>query len=116
LDTLQSLLRYNDFQNDKISNGNACNAISSRCDLNKINSTNFLLEGGIDSKATTASLAKRMLFTAQQGPTHDQQVPFSWSVVEQEWPFQKYLNIPKHNGAPDLFDFDWTEFSNEIEI
>ena len=99
-----------------MSKGNPCNAISARCDLNRINSTNFFLEGGIDSKATTASLAKRMLFTAQQGPTHDQQPPFSWLDVEKEWPFKKYEQIPKHIGAPDVYNFNWTEFSNEIKL
>ena len=116
LHSLQTLLRYNDYQTDKISKGNPCNAISARCDLNRINSTNFFLEGGIDSKATTASLAKRMLFTAQQGPTHDQQAPFSWLDVEKEWPFKKYEQIPKHIGAPDVYNFNWTEFSNEIKL
>ena len=111
LDGVKSLLRYNDFKNDPNADGNACFGISSRCDLNPTASKSFRLEGGIDSKATTASLAYNMIFVAQNGPTHDNQPPFNWTLWEQATaPPPGYSKLPVHTGAPESFNFDWIGF------
>ena len=49
---MQRLLRYNDFENDPLSLGNAGNAISSRYDLRTTNAKSY---GGVDTKVTSFS-------------------------------------------------------------
>jgi hypothetical protein len=102
------MLRYNDWQNDPISQGNAGNGISSRFDLvDQTNITNpFLLPnafGGIDSKVASAF---DVLSTGKtygiSGPTYFEQPVFAW--------IPKWVNT-SHVGQPNVFYFDWQEFS-----
>ncbi|KAJ3449587.1 phospholipase b-related [Anaeramoeba flamelloides] len=108
--TMKNLMRYNDWQNDPLSDGNAANAISSRKDL----ITNAIpIElggnpwaqkscfGGLDAKVTSQSNLLMEHIWAQLGPTHDQQPVFSWSTAPDVCD-----NIP-HEGQPDVFNFDW---------
>lgn len=105
-----SMMRYNNWLVDPLSEGNAGLAISSRFDLVNASTTNPLLArntfGGIDSKYTSFRLMSANgtstgpwagAFMAQSGPTHDQQPPFS--VLD--WPHSLWLNMPA------VFDFDW---------
>lgn len=111
LDSVKALLRYNDYKNDPNAEGDACFGISSRCDLNPTTSKSFRLEGGIDSKATTATLAYDMIFVAQNGPTHDTQPPFNWASWDNSTtPPPGYNKVPVHVGGPESFDFDWIGF------
>jgi len=106
-DAFKWIMRYNDWQNDPLSEGNAGNGISSRFDLVKgTNHTNPFLDqacfGGIDSKATSFSLFQDgMRVHAQSGPTYNQQPVFEWK----NWP-----KIP-HYGQPPVFNFDFHEYS-----
>lgn len=109
-DSFKWIMRYNDWQNDPLSEGNAGNAISSRFDLVVgTNHTNPFLDknafGGIDSKATSASLYQDgMRVHAQSGPTYNQQSAFDWK----NWP-----NLSQqHRGQPTLFNFAFHEYSN----
>jgi hypothetical protein len=51
-DAMRSMLRYNDYLNDPLSEGNAASAISARYDLR---SSNPVAYGGVDTKATSFS-------------------------------------------------------------
>lgn len=103
IDTFKRVLRYNDWQHDSLSLDNACNAVASRCDLNNISDAQWQLDGAIDAKVTSVAMAKQLFFQAQQGPTYDEQVPFSWSDVPPDrW--------SSHNGQPDTFTFAWIDF------
>ena len=96
------LLRYNRFETDPLSEGDGCNAVSARCDLNT-NPKTFALDGGIDAKATSTAMARRLQFFAQMGPTHDNQRPFEWTA--------EYSNY-SHVGQPTKFHFDWVLFKS----
>jgi hypothetical protein len=116
LNSLKAILRYNDYTNDPVAHGDPCRAISARCDLNPVTAPNFRLEGGMDAKATTASVAySNLQFAAQNGPTHDSSLPpFNWSQWVHRFPFPGYEQVPLHVGSPDVFDFDWVDFKPEL--
>eukprot|EP01121_Diplochlamys_sp_Union-15-3_P017329 TRINITY_DN607_c0_g1_i1.p1 TRINITY_DN607_c0_g1~~TRINITY_DN607_c0_g1_i1.p1 ORF type:complete len:533 (-),score=75.69 TRINITY_DN607_c0_g1_i1:57-1655(-) len=103
-ESMKAMMRYNDWEEDPFSLGNAGNAISSRFDLvtNNNSSNPFLLKacfGGIDSKITSNQMIQDVICAGSCGPTHDDQTPFRWSTSS--WP-----NTP-HFGQPDTFDFPW---------
>lgn len=126
----QSLLRYNDFQNDPLStqgcSGNppysAENAVAARDDLNSptgvypISALGFRDHAAIDAKMTSASLLAQgmlhgqLLSQAQSGPTYDQQPAFSWSTA-----LPQIAALP-HLGQPDLWAFPWVNASFPIYI
>jgi len=90
----QRLMKYNDFQHDPLSQDNPDWTIMARSDLSPTPST----FGAIDSKTTTWTRALyRMSCDAMNGPTHQQQPPFSWTGVFKDF---------THEGQPELFDFD----------
>jgi hypothetical protein len=101
-------MRYNKWQTDPLSNGDASAAISSRKDLKASGAS---AGGGIDSKVTSFMRMKqslkcdkedcKSLVLAEAGPTHDDQVPFQWSTSP--W------NDRVHLGQPDIFDFEYVE-------
>ena len=66
---MKKLIRYNDYENDPLSLGNACNGIAARCDLNK--GKQFQLDDAIDAKVISGKMyyEKNMTFAAQVGPT-----------------------------------------------
>ncbi len=88
----EAMLRYNNFQKDEYSEHDPLNSICARGDL-ATSSPGTL--GCIDTKATSFELAQNMQADAQNGPTHDQQTPFSWSA---------FPNLP-HAGLPATFNF-----------
>ena len=51
---MKKLIRYNDYENDPLSLGNACNGIAARCDLNK--GKEFQLDDAIDAKVISGSM------------------------------------------------------------
>lgn len=109
LDSFQRVIRYNDWQHDPLSLGNACNAVSSRCDLNPIGSSTWQLEGGIDAKASSVTMGMSLKFVAQNGPTADEQPPFTWEAIP------AHLSLP-HQGQPDLFNYSWIAFGPTAEF
>jgi hypothetical protein len=95
-DAIQKEMRYNDYTVDPLSAGDPANAISCRKDLEPTNAKTF---GGIDSKTTSYTYVMNGgVATAQNGPTHDDLAPFSWS---NGWEYQI------HWGQPDTFNFGW---------
>ena len=78
LPSMQSMLRSNKWQTDPLSLGNACFAISARCDLNPPN-LRYKAWGGIDCKITDNNMAVAMASTAVNGPTWDNQPVFAWN-------------------------------------
>eukprot|EP00026_Physarum_polycephalum_P001877 Phypoly_transcript_01880.p1 GENE.Phypoly_transcript_01880~~Phypoly_transcript_01880.p1 ORF type:complete len:531 (+),score=96.77 Phypoly_transcript_01880:1380-2972(+) len=102
IDKIQKALRYNDYTHDPLSHGSPGFAISSRFDLVTGNVTNpFLVSaafGGIDSKISSATLAKNLTSYVQSGPSYDHVPPFAWSP---QW------DDVAHFGLPDVWDFPW---------
>ncbi|XP_072443457.1 putative phospholipase B-like 2 [Chiloscyllium punctatum] len=104
------LMRYNNFENDPLSECKKCNpkcngenAISARSDLNPANGTypfsalGQRSHGGTDMKVTSFELHKNYQMIAVSGPTWDQVPAFQWSKS----PFSKLM----HKGQPDLWKF-----------
>lgn len=102
IEGIQRALRYNDYKHDSLAHGTPGYAISSRFDLVTGNVTNPFLVcaafGGIDSKVTSATLAKNMTSYIQSGPSYDHLPPFEWT---KEWDF-----VP-HFGMPQVWNFPW---------
>jgi len=101
MDDYLAVLRYNNWKNDPLSDGNPGNQISSRFDLvppGPPPPNPYLAFGGIDSKGTNSALVNAGVSLAQSGPTHDSVPAFSWSA--NNWSVQ-------HVGLPDTFNFGW---------
>jgi len=104
LENMKNLMMYNDWQNDPLSNGYAGDSIAARFDLEipTKRPVNWLmrgLHGNIDCKITSYYMLNDSTISAISGPTHEQQVPFTWNTPE--W------NSTLHMGQPALFNFDW---------
>jgi hypothetical protein len=100
----KAVLRYNNYLKDPLSRGDACIAIAERCDLNE-KSPQFELSGAVDAKVTTGKMAAELRFSAQFGPTFDQQPVFRWDEV--------FDPTPLHLGQPEAFNFSWVVFGPE---
>ncbi|XP_066989803.1 putative phospholipase B-like 2 [Macrobrachium rosenbergii] len=110
MDSLYSLMRYNDYKNDPLSRCDcdppysAENGISARSDLNPVDgrfpfsALEHRMHGGTDVKITNYEMAKNFLFLAVNGPTSDQQPVFRWSE-------QAEVDKKPHYGHPDEFNF-----------
>ncbi|KAL4002494.1 Phospholipase B family protein [Acanthocheilonema viteae] len=108
LDTLQKLMRYNDYKHDEFSKCkcippySAEASISTRGDLNppngtyEINAMGHRNHGSIDYKGTNYHLFKNLRFKAWGGPPYDPLPVFSWATT----------NIQaKHYGQPTVWQF-----------
>eukprot|EP01083_Nonionella_stella_P025855 71187_1 len=95
--TIEKLMRYNDYQHDKIQNGDPCWAIMCRHDLD-LNHTRAIPNGGTDTKAANLYMLQNMFAMVQSGPTHDDVPVFKWS---------QFSNI-SHLRLPAAYDFQWT--------
>jgi len=108
MDSFQRLMRYNQYQTDPLSMHDACNGISSRCDLN----TPFVEKdggvhpyapfGALDCKTTDNTLQQTRTAWAVSGPTWDSQAPFAWTS---QWP------TTPHYGHPNVFAFHFEQMS-----
>ncbi|EFA81154.1 phospholipase B-like protein [Heterostelium album PN500] len=96
----QAIMRYNNFQHDPLSQGDAANQISSRFDLNLPTAQDYDAFGGIDSKVTSYHIS-----TIWSDSTHDQQPPFQWSAAN--WTAE-YPTI----GMPNTWNFTWVTFED----
>lgn len=56
--------------------------------------------GAIDTKITDLNMSEKQSSWAISGPTHQNQIPFQWSMST------KY-NPEENEGLPDLWNFDW---------
>jgi len=93
LASFERIMRYNDYENDRISAGDSMSAICSRGDL----SSRKQAFGCTDTKVTTASLFKQGIAYIQNGPTTNggSLPPFSWSQFPET----------VHTGEPEVFNF-----------
>jgi len=97
IQSMQHMMRENDYLHDPLSLGDPGNAISSRFDLERWGNNSFPF-GGLDSKFTNSRMMSNFSCIAVSGPTWQSLPPFSWSG---EWGF-----VP-HPGQPELWKFDW---------
>jgi len=93
---LQHFLRYNEYKNDPLSQGNPTYTICARGDLKAQNPSP---SGCSDSKAISSDYAKQRIAFAINGPTSEGQPPFAWS---------QFPTAP-HLGMPQKYNFDWTK-------
>jgi hypothetical protein len=116
VDSLQSfmqLMRYNDAGHDPLADGDACNGISARCDLNPHNSSSYNCFGAHDAKVThLQSVVRDMSFLAILSPTYDDNEPFSWSQQDSS---AENCRPEQHVGHPDVFNFGWYSFPSSFE-
>jgi len=99
MDGMKKIMRYNEWQTDPLSLGNACNSISSRCDLNppELGPAAF---GGIDAKLSDFKHVPYLLTKAVMGPTWDSQPVFAWTS---EW------DDVAHYGEVQVYDFEFVD-------
>jgi hypothetical protein len=107
IEDVKRVIRYNDWKNDPLSQGNPALSISSRYDLVPSSQESKLRMhaaafGAIDGKVTSWKMMQQYSSEAVCGPTTDQQPPFVWSTS----PF----NAESHVGLPDKFDFEWQNY------
>jgi len=95
-----NLMRSNNWQNDPLSLGSPCNAISSRCDLDTSDPGQAF--GAIDCKATDNTQSPLLQSQAISGPTTETQPPFSWT--------EEFVATP-HFGQPYTFNFEFQTMS-----
>lgn len=110
INSFRKLLRYNDFENDPLSKGQADNVIAYRGDLNK-NPSCF---GETDLKFTSIKDIKRKegkKVYLINGPSSDQHEPFDWSntTCRNSNPI-RYTNY----GQVNKYDFDMVEYNVEL--
>lgn len=111
VDSFKKLLRYNDFENDKLSLNNPVYALAARYDL-RTNNTNYCY-GAVDAKFTSYNNLKgqtEKLIYLVNGPTNDQQPTFVWpnstciSSNPKKWDY---------TGQVEEYDFEWIEYKSE---
>ncbi|ETO09375.1 hypothetical protein RFI_28000 [Reticulomyxa filosa] len=91
--TTQKFMRYNDYKNDPLENGDPGWAIMSRFDLEDEPSPS----GGYDTKLSNFAMLQSLSSWVQAGPTHDNVPPFSWD---------QFPDVV-HTGMPLTYNFDW---------
>jgi hypothetical protein len=97
LESFKHIMRYNDYEQDPISNGNPLYAIASRVDLDPEQPQCF---GALDAKISSYSLWKAgQTIVTQSGPTQQQPV----------FEFNNTLapDCGLHAGMPEVFRFGW---------
>jgi hypothetical protein len=96
LETMQDIMRQNDYKNDPLSKGNPIYAICGRGDLSEEAPET---RGCYDTKVTTYEMAKRRAASAVNGPTRGtgNLAPFFWPEDDPQ----------VHQGQPTSFDFDF---------
>ena len=110
INSYRKLLRYNDFENDPLSKGQADNVIAYRGDLNK-NPSCF---GATDLKFTSIKDIKKnegKKVYLINGPSSDQHEPFDWSntTCRNSNPI-RYTNY----GQVNKYNFDMVEYNVEL--
>lgn len=93
LDGAMAVLRYNDFENDPISEGNPFSSICARGDL----ADKPRPSGCYDTKVTNQELFWQLRAWVVNGPTTQGQPAFEWS--------SSAVGSAPHNGQPDVFNF-----------
>jgi hypothetical protein len=101
--SMQYMINYNDWQSDPNSAGDPCKAIACRRDLEPDFSSRYP-SGGLDGKVSSVMSARKSstpipLIYGRVGPTSDNQTPFCWSDLKEQY---------VHDGHPNCFDFEWS--------
>jgi len=110
MDSLQKLMRYNDYKNDPLSRCDCTppysgeNAISCRSELNPkdgkypFGALGFRDHGATDMKATNSEMMKSLKFRAISGPTYDPLPVFDWRTTVLK-------DTVRHFGQPNEWRF-----------
>jgi len=102
LDTLKTMMRYNDYKTDPLAHGSPMEAICSRGDL--LPGSQASPFGCYDTKVTNVTaMVPTLAMEAVNGPTTSGVPPFSWSE-------NPTFNATVHMGMPNTFDFDFVSF------
>ncbi|KAJ8037244.1 Phospholipase B-like 1 [Holothuria leucospilota] len=97
MDTMKTIMRYNEYTTDPYSEGDPVNAICARGDLRQEGAS---ASGCYDTKVSDLAMADKMQSYAINGPTRFEGSlpPFSWTGQ-----FANY----SHVGLPDVYKFDF---------
>ena len=101
--SLQTLMRYNNWQHDPLSLGCPMHQLASRGDLSPKGNPQCYRNafGAVNAKITSSSRVHSFEANIIAGPTHDTQPVFSWTPeIEAEFP-------TAHYGQPKTFNFFW---------
>lgn len=111
-DDFKKFMRYNDWENDELSNGDAGQSILSRYDLRPKECLEFgnmtscpKAFGGIDAKTTNYEMATQMKFEGCSSPQYETQPVWEFGVGE-------YENVT-YDGLPKRWEFPWITFGPE---
>lgn len=115
LQSMKSLMRYNNYEHDPLSENDPGNAIASRF-VKKVERHFFLrlfqdlsnsgCFGGIDSKVANVQYVAHTSCEAICGPTYDEVAAFTWDNWNgTNWP---------HAGQPTVWKFPWEIMNSQI--
>lgn len=111
-DDFKKFMRYNDWENDELSNGDAGQSILSRYDLRPEECLHFGNTkscpqpfGGIDAKTTNYELAMKLMFDGCSSPQYETQPVWEFGTG-------RYANVP-YEGLPKRWEFPWVTFGPE---
>jgi len=99
-ESMQRMLRYNNFQADPIAHGDPCAQPACRSDLVPLPGKRSAF-GATDAKYTSSEHVRAGQTVIVMGPTHDDQPVFDWRSVP-----ELAASVP-HVGHPQRYDFDW---------
>ena len=108
----KKMMRYNDFENDIFSYGDASLTIAARMDLNKNGSR---CSGATDVKFISVKeiFEGRNIVHIISGPTNEQQPTFSWN--DTTCYLVKNISDFKVKGLNEKWDFPWIEYSPQLQ-
>jgi len=106
-ESMQRVMRYNQFETDPIAAGDPCNQLACRADLASDPSKRKAF-GAIDAKYTSWAHNQRGQSVVVSGPTHDDQPAFDWqSAVES-------VSSTPHVGHPTKYNFPWMIMHSDL--
>nr|BAN82155.1 phospholipase b [Ovophis okinavensis] len=95
MESMKSIMRYNNYKEDPYAKRNPCNTICCRQDLDR---RTPVPAGCYDSKVADISMASKFTAYAINGPPVEKGLPvFSWV----------HFNKTKHQGLPESYNFDF---------
>jgi len=105
----KTFMRYNDWQKDPLSDGDAASSIQSRYDLRPDECLHLgtmtmcpFPFGGLDAKTTNINMAKKLFFDAISSPVYENQPV--WEFGTPRWKKVRY------DGLPKVWKFPWIQF------
>ena len=109
IEDFKKFMRYNDYQNDEFSEGDASSTIAARGDLSNKNKN---CHGAIDVKFVSVKelLEGKNIAHIISGPTNDQQETFSWNTTSCESNPDKLSYI----GHNIIWNFSWIDYNIQL--